>query len=91
MVEPPSREAMLRLRSWLAEAALPDPPLKLMPGVEAYDVERLRQHILAGTAVGDCATALLNLRYLAARYAPPEIAALSRPGQLPRPPTRRQD
>jgi hypothetical protein len=27
MFEPPSREAILRLRAWLATAALPAPPL----------------------------------------------------------------
>jgi hypothetical protein len=90
VVEPPSREAILRLRAWLAEAELPDPPLALMPGVEVYDVERLRAQLLAETALGDSAAAVLNLRYLAARYAPPEIAALARPEQLPRPPRRRQ-
>jgi hypothetical protein len=91
VVEPPTREAILRLRAWLATADLPDPPLKLMPGVEAYDVELLRDQVLAATVVGDDRTALLNLRYLTARYGPPEIAALARPEQLPRPPRRRQD
>jgi hypothetical protein len=62
LVEPPSREAILRLRAWLAE-----------------------------TAVGDAGTAVLKLRYLAARYGPPEIATLARPEQLARPPRRRQD
>ena len=90
MVEPPSREAILRLRAWLADAELPDPPLALMPGVTAYDVELLRSRLLAATALGDDGTALLNLRYLAARYGPPGIAALARPEQLPRPPRRRQ-
>ena len=61
-----------------------------MPGVTAYDVELLRSRLLATTALGDAGTALLNLRYLAARYAPPEVAALARPEQLPRPPRRRQ-
>jgi hypothetical protein len=92
MVEPPSREAILRLRAWLADAQLPAPPLALMPGVTAYDVESLRQRLLAETASpGGSATALLNLRYLAARYGPPGIAALARPEPLPRPPRRRQD
>jgi hypothetical protein len=36
-VQPPSREAILRLRAWLADAELRDPPLRLMPGVEAYE------------------------------------------------------
>jgi hypothetical protein len=35
--------------------------------------------------------AVLGLRYLAARYGPPEVAALARLEQLPRPPRRRQD
>jgi hypothetical protein len=90
-VEPPSRDAILRLRAWLADAELPDPPLKTMPGVEAYDVELLRPQLLAETASpGGLARALLELRYLAAHYGPPEIAALARPEQLPRPPRRRQ-
>jgi hypothetical protein len=85
VLEPPGRDAILRLRAWLATADLPDPPLKTMPGVEAYDVELLRAHILAGTASpGGLERALLELRYLAAHYGPPEIAALARPEQLPR-------
>jgi hypothetical protein len=90
VVQAPGREAILRLRAWLADAELPDPPLVLMPGVEAYDVELLRRRLLAATALGDDGTALLHLRYLAARYGPPELAALARPEQLPRPPRRRQ-
>jgi hypothetical protein len=66
--------------------------MKTMPGVEAYDVELLRAHILAATASpGGLARALLELRFLAARYGSPEIAALARPEQLPRPPRHRQD
>jgi hypothetical protein len=79
------------VQSWLATAALPEPPLVLMPGVAAYDVERLRAQLLAETALGDSAGAVLNLRYLAARYGPPAIAALAMPESLPRPPRRRQD
>jgi hypothetical protein len=86
----PGRRALWRLRAWPATAELPDPPLALMPGVEAHHVERLRARLLAETALGDSHTATLNLRYLAARYGPPEIAALARPEQLPRPPRRRQ-
>ena len=91
-MQPPSREAISRLRAGLATAELPEPPLRLMPGVEAYDVELLRAHILAGTASpGGPVAAPLNLCFLAARYGPPEIAAPARPEQLPRPPRRRQD
>jgi hypothetical protein len=60
-----------------------------MPGVEAFDVERLRAQLLAETALGDSA-AVLNRRCLAARYGPPESAALARPEQPPRAPRRRQ-
>jgi hypothetical protein len=68
-------------------AALPDPPLKTMPGVEAHDVELLCARVLAATASpASPATAVLWLRYLAAHYGPPEIAALARPEQLPRAP-----
>jgi hypothetical protein len=91
VVEPPSRDAILRLRAWLETAERPDPPLKTMPGVEAHDVERLRQQLLAETALGDSTGAVLNLRYLAARYGPPAIAALAMPESSPRPPRRRQD
>jgi hypothetical protein len=92
VVEPPSREAILRLRAWLADAELPDPPLKTMPGVEAYDVERLRSQVLAGTeSPGGPYRARLEPRYLAAHYGPPEIAALAKPEQLPRLPRRHQD
>jgi hypothetical protein len=42
----------------------------------------------ARTPVG---TGSLKLRHLAAHYGPPEIAALARPEQLPRPPRHRQD
>jgi hypothetical protein len=66
-IERPGWAAIARLRAWLAEAELPDPPLALMPGVEAHDVERLRAQLLAETALGDSAAAVPNLRYLAAR------------------------
>jgi hypothetical protein len=87
----PSWTDIRALRAWLATAELPEPPLGLMPGLEAHDVERLRAQLLAETALGDSAGAVLNLRYLAARYGPPEIAALARPDSLLRPPRRRQD
>jgi hypothetical protein len=64
----------------------PGPLLRTMPGVEAYDVERLRAQLWAGTPLGDSAAGLLNLRYLAARYGPPELAAPARREQLPRAP-----
>jgi hypothetical protein len=95
--------APLQLRAHELEQALrrqplphllrrPDPPLRTMPGVEAYDVELLRAQVLAETASpGGPHRTLLELRYLAARYGPPEIAALARPEQLPRAPRRRQD
>jgi hypothetical protein len=50
VVEPPSREEILRLRAWLAAAELPAPPLHTMPGVEAYNVELKRQQLLAATS-----------------------------------------
>jgi hypothetical protein len=86
----PGWAAIARLRAWLATAELAAPPLLTIPGVEAYDVALLRARLLAETAVGDAGTATLKLRHLAARYGPPEIAALARPEQLPRPPRRRQ-
>ena len=69
MVQPPSRDAILRLRAWLATAELPDPPLALMPGVTAYDVELLRRRLLAETASPSGPDrALLELRHLTAHY-----------------------
>jgi hypothetical protein len=89
--ERPGWAAVRRLRAWLATAELPEPPQRLMPGVEAYDVERLGAQLLAEAALGDADTAVMNLRYLAARYGPPEIDSLAMPESLPRPPRRRQD
>jgi hypothetical protein len=51
----------------------------------------LRARLLAEAARDDAGTATLKLRCLAARDRPPDIAALARPEQLPRPPRRRQD
>jgi hypothetical protein len=74
-------------------AALPAQPLDTLPGVQAFDVELLRRQVLHSVQVGggDYGPAQLRLRYLAARYGPPEIAALARPAELPQPPLRRQD
>jgi hypothetical protein len=84
VVEPPSRAAILRLRAWLATAALPDPPLQLMPGVEAWSPELARIQILTETSSSAGPTrAFLERRYIAARYGPPEIRALAKPHQLP--------
>jgi hypothetical protein len=78
---------LTRLRTWLATAELPEPPLRTMPGVEAYNVELKRQQLLAWTGgVVPDANALLELRYLAAHYGPPEIRALAQADQLPRAP-----
>jgi hypothetical protein len=61
--------------------------------VQAFDVELMRRQALHSVQAGDgdYPTALMRLRYLAARYGPPEIAALARPDELPQPPLRRQD
>jgi Protein of unknown function (DUF1275) len=48
---------------------------------------RLRAWLLAETTLGDSAAGVLNVRHPAARYGPPEIAALARPESLPRTPT----
>ena len=55
-----------------------------MPGVEPYDVERMRKQLLELVPTGD-STALLKLRYLAARYGPPNVRALADPEHLPDP------
>jgi hypothetical protein len=52
--ERPDRAAIRRLRAWLATTALPEPPLKLMPGVTADDVALLRQQVRAPSRVGAC-------------------------------------
>ena len=76
--------AIARLCAWLETAKLPPPPLHALPGVQAFDVELLRWQLLAFIA------AVAELRYLAARYGPPAIAALARSDELPHPPRRRQ-
>ena len=85
--------AIVRLCAWLETAELPPPPLDTLPGVQAFDVDLLRRQILRSLQVGDgdYTSALARLRYLAARYGPPEIAALARPEELPQPPRGRQD
>ena len=85
--------AIARLCTWLQTAELPAPPLDTLPGVRTFDVELLRRQVLHSIQVGDgdYGPALARLRYLAARYGPPEIAALARPEELPQPPLRRQD
>ena len=82
--------AIARLCAWLERAELPAPPLDTLPGVQAYDVELLRRQVLHSVQVGDgdYGPALARLRYLAARYGPPEITALARPAELPQPPRR---
>jgi hypothetical protein len=55
-----------------------------MPGVEAWNRELTRRQLLSETvSEGGPQRAVLELRYLAARYGPPEIRALARPDQLP--------
>ena len=83
--------AIARLCAWLESAELPSPALDAMPGVQAFDAELLRCQTLRSVQVGDgdYGPALSRLRYLAARYGPPEIAALARPDELPRPPVQR--
>jgi hypothetical protein len=85
---PPSEEAIATLLTWLETADLPDPPLHLIPGVEAHDVELMREQLPAAVPKGN-RTALLKLRYLAARYGPPEIRELAEPEGLAKPPARR--
>jgi hypothetical protein len=62
-----------------------------LAGAQAFDVELLRRQTLRSAQVGggDYGPALVRLRYLAACYAPPEIAALARPEELPQAPRRR--
>jgi hypothetical protein len=84
MVEPPSRDDIMRLRTWLRTAKLPEPPMLTMPGVEAWSPELTRMQLLAETASeAGPQRAVLELRYIAARYGPPEIRALARPELLP--------
>lgn len=85
--------AIARLCAWLESVQLPSPPLDTLPGVQAFDVELLRRQTLHSIEAGDggYSAALAKLRYLAARYGLPEIAALARPEDLPQPPLRRQD
>jgi hypothetical protein len=79
----PGRTAVARLRAWLATAEL--------PGAEADEFELLRQQLLVETAVAGSDAGLRDLRHLAARYGPPDIAALARPESRPRPPRHRQN
>ena len=80
--------AIARLCAWLKRAELPAPPLDTLPGVRAFDVDLLRRQVLHSVQVGDgdYTGALARLRYLAARYGPPELAALARPAELPQSP-----
>jgi hypothetical protein len=74
----------MRLRAWLRTAELPDPPMITMPGIEAWSPELTRRQLLAETfSEGGPQRAILEPRYIAARYGPPEIRALARPDQLP--------
>ena len=82
-----SEGAIAALLTWLEVADLPDPPRRLIPCVEAWDVELMREQLLEAVPRGDGA-ALLTLRYLAARYGPHEIQDLAEPGELAEPPTR---
>jgi cation diffusion facilitator family transporter len=52
-----------------------------LPGVQAFDVELLRRLMRTEIRLGGAGypTALLRLRYLAARYGPPECGALPSP------------
>ena len=81
-----------RLCAWLEHAELPPPPLDALPAVQAFDVELLRGQRLRSVqgGGGDYSSALSRLRYLAARYGPPELALLAKPEELPQPPLRRQ-
>jgi hypothetical protein len=85
--------AIASLCACLDTAELPPAPLDTLPGVQAFDVELLRRQLLGSIAAGlaGYGPAVAELRYLAARYGPPAIAALARPDALPRPPWRRQD
>jgi hypothetical protein len=85
--------AIARLCAWLKRAELPPAPLDTLPGVQAFDLGLLRRQVLHSVQVGDgdYGPALAKLRYLAARYGLPEIAALARPAELPQPPRGRQD
>ena len=55
--------------------------------MQAFDVDLLRRQLLTSIAAGLAAygPAVAELRYLAARYGPPAIAALARPDDLPHP------
>ena len=77
--------AIARLCAWLERAELPAPRLDVLPGVQAFDVELMRRQVLHSVQAvdGDYEPALLKLRYLAARYGPPEIAVLARADELP--------
>ena len=84
--------AIAHLCAWLESAELPPPPLDALPGVQAVDVELLRRQTLRSVQVGDgdYGSALSRLRYLAAGYGPPDIAALAHLEELPQLPLRRQ-
>jgi hypothetical protein len=54
------------------------------PGVEAWSPELTRRQLLSEThSEAGPQRAVLELRYIAARYGPPEIRALAKPDQLP--------
>ena len=82
VVKTRARSHLARLCAWLETAELPPPPLNALPDVQAFDVELLRRQVLHSVRVGDgdYPSAVARLQYLAARYGPPEFAALISPG-----------
>lgn len=74
--------AIARLCASLESAELPLAPLETLPGVQAFAIELVRRQLLGSIAAGlaGYGPAVAELRYLAARYGPPAIAALARRG-----------
>jgi hypothetical protein len=83
--------AIARLCAWLERAELPRRRWTRCRGVQTFDLELLRRRVPQSVQVGhgDHGSAVFKLRYLAARYASPEIGVVAPIDERPQPPAQR--
>jgi hypothetical protein len=81
-----TRDELAILLAWFETVELPTPPFRPAPWVEVQNPEPWRQVILGDLRQGPIATywhtALNELRWFAKRFAPPEVQAAARTGEL---------